>query len=166
MKAYIKAALGKAASAVSNVVNNETVADYWTEHNVTSHMLYKSPEESLEYFHWRNAQYYRYIDLMPVVGYDNKAVLDYGCGPGHDLVGFGVYSRTNKLVGADLSTSSLAEAKERLSLHKINADLVRIDPLATELPFEDNSFDHIHSSGVLHHTSQPLVVLRLIDAHC
>lgn len=160
MKAYIKAALGKAASVVNKSVNNETVANYWTEHNVTAHMLYKSAEESLEYFHWRNAQYYRYIDLMPVVGYDNKAVLDYGCGPGHDLVGFGVYSKPIKLVGADLSATSLAEANERLILHNINANLVRIDPLATELPFEGNSFDHIHSSGVLHHTSQPLDVLK------
>ncbi|MEF8729092.1 MAG: class I SAM-dependent methyltransferase [Accumulibacter sp.] len=160
MKAYIKAALGKAASAVNRNLTDQTVAKYWTEHNVTAHMSYTSPEESFEHFHWRNAQYFRYLDLMPVVGYHNRAVLDYGCGPGHDMVGFGAYSKPIKLVGADLSATSLAEASERLMLHKIDADLIQIDPLATELPFENASFDHIHSSGVLHHTSEPLRVLK------
>lgn len=160
MRAYIKAALQRTAFAAKKGVSNTTVASYWTDHNVTNHLLYENSAESLEYFHWRNAQYYRYIELMPVSGYDNKAVLDYGCGPGHDLVGFGVYSRPVSLVGADLSATSLAEAGRRLSLHGISANLIRIDPVATELPFQDESFDHIHSSGVLHHTADPLGVLK------
>ena len=118
MKNLIKSAFKKMAPAGESEPGNEVVADYWTEHNVTSHLLFANTEESLEYFHWRNAQYYNYIDLMPVSGYCNKAVLDFGCGPGHDLVGFGVYSKPSRLVGADLSSSSLAEANVRLKLHR------------------------------------------------
>ena len=43
-------------------------ADYWTSHNVTNHRGFPSAKASLDYFHWRNAQYYPYIDLMPVTG--------------------------------------------------------------------------------------------------
>jgi ubiquinone/menaquinone biosynthesis C-methylase UbiE len=67
---------------------------------------------------------------MPVAGYDGKAILDYGCGPGHDVVGFAHFSKTARLIGMDVSTTSLA------------------------------SIDLIHSSGVLHHTPNPLKILK------
>ncbi|CAA7617715.1 class I SAM-dependent methyltransferase [Magnetospirillum sp. SS-4] len=134
--------------------------DFWTTFNVTEHHEFSSAAESLEYFHWRNDQYFNYINLMPVDGQDGRSVLDFGCGPGHDLVGFGVYSRPSRLVGADISPSSLAETRYRLSLHDIAAELVLLDPEATRLPFDDASFDHIHCSGVLHHTPDPEPILR------
>src|SRR5437016_1460420 len=90
---------------------------YWTDYNVTNHRRFASAEESLNYFHWRNAQYHNYIEMMPVDGHNGKAVLDYGCGPGNDLVGFAEYSKPSGLFGMDISSSSIAEAKARLSLH-------------------------------------------------
>ena len=141
-------------------VGTEETKDYWTDHNVTMHHGFRCEQDSLEYFHWRNDQYFNYIELMPVSGQDNKAVLDFGCGPGHDLVGFGVYSRPKKLVGIDLSPSSLAEAASRLFLHGINAELIQLSPDAAKLPFESAIFDHIHCSGVLHHTPDPAGILR------
>jgi SAM-dependent methyltransferase len=96
---------------------------------------------------------------MPVEGFDNQVVLDFGCGPGHDLVGFSVYSKPKKLIGIDISPSSLAEAEARLKLHNSPAKLVRLDPAQTRLPFEDESFDHIHTSGVLHHAPNLDVLL-------
>lgn len=132
---------------------------YWTEHNVTRHQQFESAGESLDYFHWRNAQYPGYIDLMPVAGHDGQAVLDFGCGPGHDLVGFGTYSRPGRLVGADVSSSSLREARSRLALHGIPAELIEISPGAP-LPFERETFDHVHSSGVLHHLADTAAALR------
>lgn len=133
---------------------------YWTRHNVTLHERFPSPEASLEYFHWRNDQYFNYIQLMPVSGQDGKVVLDYGCGPGHDLVGFGVYSKPKRLIGVDISSSSLEEAKARLALHGIQSETIQLDPSQPVLPFEDASIDHIHSSGVLHHTPDPGLILR------
>ena len=96
---------------------------------------------------------------MPVCGQDDKCVLDYGCGPGHDLVGFGAFSKTRRLVGIDLSQSSLAEARDRLEIHNINAELFWLDSNVTKLPFADNSFDYIHTSGVLHHVPDPIKIL-------
>ena len=62
--------------------------EYWTRHNVTVHHPFTSVEDSLNQLEFRNQQYPGYIDLLPVSGKDGMAVLDYGCGPGHDLVGF------------------------------------------------------------------------------
>jgi len=88
------------------------VREYWTAHNVTGHLRFRSAQQSLEYFHWRNSQYPGYIDLMPVAGFDGQHVLDFGCGPGHDLVGFGSYSKPARLVGADVSSTSLSESRD------------------------------------------------------
>lgn len=136
-----------------------SVAQYWTRHNVTSHQQFTSAQESLDAFHWRNSQYANYIALMPVAGFDDCSVLDFGCGPGHDLVGFGVYSRCERLVGVDVSSSSMLEARARVALHDIRADVICVPP-NDPLPFADATFDHVHSSGVLHHVEDPLAALR------
>lgn len=136
------------------------VQDYWTGHNVTGHKRFLSKDESLAYLSWRNDQYFKYIDYMPVTGFNEKVVLDFGCGPGHDLVGFGVNSNPKKLIGMDVSTSSLSEAAERLKTHGITAELMQLDSCVETIPLDDVSVDHIHSSGVLHHTPDPLVWLK------
>ncbi|MEO8542840.1 MAG: methyltransferase domain-containing protein, partial [Burkholderiaceae bacterium] len=141
-------------------LGSEETKEYWTQHNVTLHHGFNSVDESLEYFHWRNDQYFNYIQLMPVAGFAGRTILDFGCGPGHDLVGFGVYSKAAKIFGADLSSSSLGEAAGRLALHGIEAELVELSPDAPTLPFADAQFDHIHSSGVLHHTPDPVGILK------
>jgi SAM-dependent methyltransferase len=133
---------------------------YWSGHNVTLHAAFASPAASLEYFHWRCAQYYPYLDLMPVAGQDGKVVLDYGCGPGDDLVGFAHYSRPARLIGADISAQSLAEAADRLKIHGAAPELIHVTELDGRLPLADGSIDYVHSSGVIHHTRDPVAVLR------
>lgn len=149
-----------AAKPAAVAASAADVADYWTRHNVTQHHAFASPDESLAYFRWRGDQYYGYMDLMPVRGQDGKVVLDYGCGPGHDLVGFATHSRPARLIGCDVSSSSLAEAKRRLALHGADCELLRLDPAQARLPLADESVDLVHCSGVLHHTHDPLAILR------
>lgn len=129
----------------------DVVENYWTGHNVTSHRTFTTAEASLANLRWRNAQYFDYIDHMPVSGADGLSVLDFGCGPGHDLVGFATESKPARLVGIDISSSSLVEAKARLALHGVEPELYHHDVLKEPLPFEDASIDLVHSSGVLHH---------------
>ncbi len=135
-------------------------AQYWSDVNVTDHAHFQSAEASLDYFHWRNSHYYPYIDLMPVTGQDGKAVLDYGCGPGNDLVGFSVYSRPSRLVGMDISLRSVAEAKMRVALHSDRVEVLPIIEKDERIPLDDASMDYVHSSGVVHHTVDPTKVLR------
>jgi ubiquinone/menaquinone biosynthesis C-methylase UbiE len=146
--------------------SDDAVAKYWTEHNVTLHRQFASVEESLDYLGWRNDQYLGYAELMPVTGFSGASILDYGCGPGHDVVGFSHYSRPARLVGLDVSSSSLAEAADRLKLHASNVEFVLQAPDATVLPFDDYSFDLIHSSGVLHHILDPLPIISELHRVC
>jgi len=139
---------------------NESSESYWTRHNVTLHRKFATPEESFDFIEWRNLQHPNYIDLMPVKGMDGLAVLDYGCGPGHDLVGFASESKPNRLVGMDVSSTSLAEAEDRMGMHGFTAEFKHIREDAPLLPLQDNSMDVIHSSGVLHHTPDPVRILR------
>jgi len=157
LKRMIRNLRGRADGGIATAL---AATGYWTKHNVTAHREFASPAESLEYFHWRNAQYFNYIDLMPVTGIDDQAVLDLGCGPGNDLVGFGLYSRPSVLIGVDVSASSLEQAEARIRLHGIKADLRRLDPSDPTLPCASGSIDFIHSSGVLHHVPDPEQTLR------
>jgi SAM-dependent methyltransferase len=146
----------KAPEAEADQVGvRDDVEAYWTEHNVTNHQAFKDAKDSLEYLHWRNEQYYGYAELMRTAGFDEKAVLDFGCGPGHDLVGFAVDSRAARLIGVDVSRSSLAEARSRLALHCATAELHQLDVHDAPLPLDDGSIDVVHSSGVLHHMEDP-----------
>jgi len=138
----------------------DSVAEYWTRHNVTLHKRFSSRQESVEYFHWRCDQYPGYIDLMPVKGLDGIDILDYGCGPGDDIVGFLEYSKPRRLVGADVSSASLGEAQARAQLHGGAAEFVQLNPTSTRLPFPDQSFDYIHSCGVVHHVPDLVAILK------
>jgi ubiquinone/menaquinone biosynthesis C-methylase UbiE len=132
---------------------------YWRRHNVTAHRVFNSVAESLAYLDWRNDQYVGYMDLMPVSGWDGKVVLDFGCGPGNDLAGFATFSRPAKLIGMDVSVTSLAEAESRLRLHGIQTELVKIDERDDRIPLSDESIDYLHCSGVLMTVADPLKTL-------
>ncbi len=138
----------------------QTSEQFWSVCNVTGHRRFRSRDESLRYFWWRSDQYVDYLEYMPVASQDGKVVLDYGCGPGHDLVGFAEYSRPARLIGMDVSLASLGEAEERLAFHAARAELVHVREDAARLPLPDASVDYIHCSGVLHHVPDPFRVLR------
>jgi SAM-dependent methyltransferase len=138
----------------------QTSEEFWSVVNVTGHRRFRDRDDSLRYFWWRSEQYLDYLEHMPVKGQDGRVVLDYGCGPGHDLVGFVEYSRPSRLIGMDVSAASLREAGERLALHSAQPELVRISESAVQLPLPDASVDYVHCSGVLHHVPDPVGVLK------
>jgi SAM-dependent methyltransferase len=143
-----------------NGAPRRSMAEYWATHNVTNHRSFASAEESLDYFHDRNAAYPGYIDLLPVSGWDGKTVLDYGCGPGNDLAGFAHYSPRARLIGIDISPTSLDQAKRRLALHGREAQLVQVPYGIYDLPVDPGSVDYIHCSGVLMLIEDPVRLLR------
>jgi len=97
--------------------SNVSSAKYWTSHNITFHYEFKNKEDSLHYMRWRFNHYPNYEKLMPCSGFDDKIILDYGCGPGHDIVGFIEYSKPRKIIAMDVSPTSLMETQKRVSLH-------------------------------------------------
>jgi len=128
--------------------NSYSSQEYWTIHNVTYHYEFKTIEDSLDYFWWRTLQYIPLIELLPVNKASEKVVLDYGCGPGNDLVGFTTYSTPKRLIGMDVSITSLKEAENRLKLHNANVEFIHINEKDETLPLEDSSIDIINCSEV------------------
>ncbi len=126
--------------------------EYWAAHAVTNHLVFESREHSLEYLDWRNSQYLFYELLMPLGGHDGETILDYGCGPGHDLVGLAEFSRPKRVIGMDVSPVALKAARDRLVLHgSLPVELIRVQEVSECIPLQDHSIDFIHCSGVLHH---------------
>lgn len=136
---------------------------YWSEHTVHSEP-FKTPEDSLKYLEWRFQQYPLFRDFMELYGnHDNEIVIDYGCGPGNDLVGFLVYSKAKKVIGIDVSEKALNLAGLRIELHQVDpsrVELILTSDSNSKIPIADNTVDYIYCEGVLHHTSDPGAILE------
>jgi SAM-dependent methyltransferase len=139
------------------------VDDYWTGHLVNA-SPFLTARQSERYLEWRFGEYPLFRELSGLYGrHDGEAILDYGCGPGNDVAGFAIHTGARRIVGADVSPSALALARHRLSLHGAGPDrveLVRLTDGDAALPFADGEFDFVSSQGVLHHTSEPLAIMR------
>jgi ubiquinone/menaquinone biosynthesis C-methylase UbiE len=147
------------------VLESESRSDvdlFWGEHTVNS-KPFKAAGESERYLAWRSEIYPLFTEFMQLYGsHDDQVVLDYGCGPGNDLVGFALYSRAKEIIGIDISEKALELARQRLALHAVPPERIRLlqssDTIVT-IPLETNSVDYIHCAGVLHHTSHPELLL-------
>ena len=142
------------------------VDSFWGEHTVVGPQLarVKTAYQSKRYLEWRFTQYPLYRDLMQLYGHhDNEVVLDYGCGPGNDLVGFLTYTNARKVIGVDVSLKALQFASRRIALHRIDQDrceLIAISDSDDDIPLDNDSVDYIYSEGVLHHISNPEPKIR------
>ena len=152
----LKRKFAKAADARGNGSSES----YWSNFNVTLHKKFSNADESLANFHWRNDQYVDYIKLLPVASHDGEVIVDYGCGPGHDLVGFLTYSRPAAVYGIDISEPSLSESADRLRVHGYDCKLIRVSEADERIPLEDSTVDYVHCSGVLNHVHNPEKTLK------
>lgn len=138
------------------------VERFWTEHTVNS-QPFASTRESIDYLEWRFSEYPLFRELMDLWGdHRGQVVLDYGCGPGDDVVGLALYSGASVVLGADVSTKALALADARLKLHGLTGDRVRLLHVRdgrVELPLADGTVDYVHCGGVLQHVTDPARVL-------
>ena len=87
--------------------------------------------------------------------YDHcKKVLDAGCGGGRNLVYF--LQNNYEVWGIDPNPNAIAAVKQlSLTLSPANAVENFVVTSAENLPFEDNSFDLVISSAVLHFANSP-----------
>ena len=139
------------------------VEEYWNRHTVNS-KPFRSAEASAAYLEWRFAEYPLFQELTGLWGdHSGERVLDYGCGPGNDVVGFLLYSGAAEVVGVDVSAKALALARRRVRLHDIpegRFQLMHVREGDERVPLADASIDHVNSGGVIHHVSEPERVLR------
>jgi ubiquinone/menaquinone biosynthesis C-methylase UbiE len=140
-----------------------TVDDYWADHTVQA-FDYQSKLQSRMWLAFRFQLYPQFKQFMELYGdHAGETVLDFGCGPGNDVLGFALYSRAKKVVGIDVSPKALEIAKQRLALHGIGGDRVELKlsgDSGSEICLPDRSVDYIYCEGVLMHTSRPEDHLR------
>jgi len=139
------------------------VDEYWSRHTVRA-PSFLTRRRSERYLKWRFDQYPLFRELTGLWGdHDGEAVLDYGCGPGNDLVGLALYTRAARIVGMDVSRTALGLAADRLALHRVDpgrVELVELSDSQPRVPLEDESVNYVQCLGVLHHTSEPDLILR------
>lgn len=139
------------------------VSRYWGQHTVWAKPLL-SERQSLEYY-WLVADGRPFKrDLCDLHNCNpGGVVLEYGCGIGNDLTGWIVDSPAAEVIGVDVSRSALRISQQRLSHHpesKGRLRLLQIDEADPTIPLPDNSVDRVNSLGVIHHTSNPVAILR------
>lgn len=85
-----------------------------------------------------------------------ESVLDLGIGTGASV---SFYPSHCKLIGVDLSAGMLREARKKIREQNMNHATV-FQANALELPFGDNTFDHIFISHVISVVSDPCQLLK------
>jgi len=89
-------------------------------------------------------------------------VLEVGIGTG---INVSLYPRTSHVTGIDLSAKMLEKAHERVANEGLtNVDLLEMD--ATNLAFEDNSFDVVYAPYVISVVPEPVKVVREMSRVC
>ena len=82
----------------------------------------------------------------------NKKILDAGCGTGEKSCFLAHFS--DKVIGVDLSLSSLKKARNLAKKNKIsNINFIKLDLM--QPGFKRDIFDYVICDGVLHHLSDP-----------
>ncbi|HEV2415712.1 MAG TPA: class I SAM-dependent methyltransferase [Candidatus Dormibacteraeota bacterium] len=139
------------------------VDSYWNEHTVNSRP-FVSARESNEYLNRRASDYPLFVELMDLYpDLAGKVALDYGCGPGDDVIGFVLRSRAVTVIGMDVSDTALGLLRRRLALYRVKparVQLIRIRDSNGLIPLPDASVDWVHCGGVLHHTTHPREIVK------
>lgn len=135
---------------------------YWTDHTVFAPQ-FRSSYLSRKYITKRFNNHPLFQQLSGLYGiHDGETILDYGCGPGNDVLGFSLNTNAKKIIGMDISYTSLKLTAKRLELHEIDPNritLIQNRDSDSYIPLPDNSMDFINCQGVLMHTSQPEVLI-------
>jgi SAM-dependent methyltransferase len=139
------------------------VDQYWTEHTVAAKKFARA-RDSEAFLEWRFDQYPLFREFSGLWGeHDGEVLLDYGCGPGNDVVGFALYTGAQRIIGYDVSPRALDLARDRLALHRIDpvrVELIEGSDSSVAIPLGDEAVDFFQSQGVIHHTSDPDGILR------
>ena len=145
---------------MTTTINN--VQEHWNAHPCQSNL--SNANDRRRYFEEISLNRYGRREWhVPVVGrfdsFRDRDVLEIGCGIATD--GFEFARNGARYVGVDLTPHSIELARERFRLFGIHG---RFEVVNAEkrLPFDDASFEHVYSFGVLHHSPHPERIAREI----
>lgn len=101
----------------------------------------------------------KYIDLVlsfegqKYSVYNDKNVLEAGCGTGRESMYLATMGA--KLTAIDITDESLNIAKNQAEKHNLKEKINFQKVSVLDLPFDNDHFDIVLSSGVIHHTDNP-----------
>jgi ubiquinone/menaquinone biosynthesis C-methylase UbiE len=135
------------------------VRDFWNANPCQSNL--SQAAERRRYFEEISQKRYNRREWhVPTVAnfpaYKDKKVLEIGCSIATDGLEFAKAGAD--YTGVDLTPRSIELAQERFGLFNVRGTFVVAN--AEELPFPDNSFDHVYSFGVIHHAPHPEKIAR------
>jgi len=146
------------SQSVAERVSIDTVKAYWDARPCNIRHSTK-PVGSKEYFDEVETRKYYVEPHIPGFAqfprWKGKRVLEVGCGIGTDTINFARAGA--KVTAVDLSTESLAVAKQRAAVFGLNDQVTfhqaDAERLSQTVPVEH--YDLVYSFGVIHHTPNP-----------
>jgi ubiquinone/menaquinone biosynthesis C-methylase UbiE len=109
------------------------------------------------------AIFQRHYELLAkdILSYCSQGnVLDIGTGPGWLLLALGKLCPSLKLTGLDVSSSMVAYARQNVAKSGASDIIDIVEGSASKLPFPDESFDAVVSTGTIHHWKFPIAGLN------
>ena len=142
--------------------NIENVKEFWNTTPCQSAL--SQATERRQYFEEISQRRYqgREWHVPTVAGftsYRGKEMLEIGCSIATDGLEFAKNGAI--YTGADLTPHSIDMARERFGLFGVTGKFVVVNA-EQKLPFPDESFDHVYSFGVIHHSPTPENIVREI----
>ncbi len=123
----------------------------------------EAPNENPAHLYLHNLATAYYLRYQRVVSPEGKLILDAGCGSGYKALSLAIANPGAKIIGVDLSETSIEKARERLAYHGFdNAEFYAM-PLE-DLPTLGLEFDYINNDEVLYLIPDPLAGLQAMQA--
>ena len=98
-----------------------------------------------------------------ILGYGPKgSILDIGTGPGWLLVKLHQHAPRLRITGVDTSASMVAKARRNIVVAGLAEKIEIKEGNASHLPFADNTFETVVSTGSIHHWKDPVDALNEI----
>lgn len=143
---------------MSTIIND--VKNFWDANPCNSN--YSDQQDRKKYFEEITRKRFHGREWhVPIIAkfeeFKDKDVLEIGCGIGTD--GHEFAKNGARYVGIDLTPNSIKLSKERFKLFNVKGSF-KVVNAEEKLPFPDNSFDHIYSFGVIHHTPNPEAIVN------
>jgi ubiquinone/menaquinone biosynthesis C-methylase UbiE len=130
----------------------DTVYRYWNNNTLYSFEIKEEPGtkefyDAIDTLRRQDIEKFS-IHLWKFDQMQGRKVLDIGCGPGWLVRNYA--SNGADVYAVDIANKAIELTQKMLDIFNLSAQLQVAN--AETLPFEDNTFDFVSSSGVLHHT--------------
>lgn len=141
------------------MATQEEVRNYWEKHPLLSYEIENIGSE--EYFNKydkaKKEDTERFaFNYWEFDKFSGKKILDVGCGPGWITVNYAKDGA--KVYSVDITKKAVELTKKHLNYKCLNAEVIQAS--AENIPFSDNFFDFVVSSGVLHHTPDTIKAIK------